>query len=135
MVIVENGLNLLTLPPLVRGLGIRGEGNAVNRLEPLKWLNQNRVFYWGDIDVDGFLILSRLRNLFPHIKSVLMDISTLNHDPKLVIKGNGSKPAPPTNLSSAEAEAFLECLQDNRRLEQEKIPQPIVDQAFNSLRP
>lgn len=135
VVIVENDLNLLTLPPLVRGLGIRGEGNAVNRLEPLKWLNQNRVFYWGDIDVDGFLILSRLRNLFPHIKSVLMDISTLNHDPKLVIKGNGSKPAPPTNLSPAEAEAFLECLQDNRRLEQEKIPQPIVDQTFNSLRP
>lgn len=51
VVIVENDLNLLTLPLITRGIGIRGEGNAVNRMEQVRWLATNRVFYWGDIDV------------------------------------------------------------------------------------
>jgi hypothetical protein len=133
VVILENDLNLLTLPPIVRGLGIRGEGNAVSRLEQLKWLDQNRVFYWGDIDVEGLLILSRLRNLFPHIESVLMDAATLTQHSSLVIKGNDLEPRMPTNLSPMEAEAFLECLQRNLRLEQESIPQSSVDLAFTAL--
>ena len=57
IVIVENRLNLLTLPALKRAIGIRGEGKAVTRLHRLNWLHDNRIIYWGDIDVDGFLIL------------------------------------------------------------------------------
>lgn len=135
VVIVENDLNLLTLPPVVRGLGIRGEGNAVNRLEQLRWLDSNRVIYWGDIDVEGFLILSRLRNLFSHVRSILMDSETLRQHTRLLIKGNGSRPEAPTNLSNAEAVAFQECLQNNYRLEQESIPQAKVDEAFALLKP
>ena len=133
VVIVENDLNLLTLPKLARGLGIRGEGNAVNRLEQLRWLDQNRVLYWGDIDVEGFLILSRLRNLFVHVESIMMDSTTLNQHSKLLIEGNGSKPNMPTNLTATEAEAFRECIQGNQRLEQEVIPQSYVAEVFDSL--
>lgn len=128
--ILENDLNLLTLPPVSRGFGIRGEGDAVNRLEPLKWLHRNRVLYWGDIDVEGFLILSRLRNLFPHVESIFMDSATLHEHLNLAIAGKATKPDTPTNLSGAEAEAFVECRQGNLRLEQESIPQSSVDRAF-----
>ena len=135
VVIVENDLNLLTLPLLMRGIGIRGEGNAVNRLERLKWLDENRVIYWGDIDVEGFLILSRLRNLFPHVQSILMETRTLRRHADVASAGNGTKPEQPTNLTSTEAEAFHECVQGNLRLEQERIPQPTVDEAFETLGP
>lgn len=130
VVIVENDLNLLTLPPIARGVGIRGEGNAVNRLEQLRWLGANRVLYWGDIDVDGFVILSRLRNLFPHVESVLMDKSTLHEHERFIIEGNNSSASQPTNLTPAEADAFRYCREHNRRLEQERILQPFIDDAL-----
>lgn len=130
VVIVENDLNLLTLPPIPRGIGLRGEGNAVNRLAQLDWLHLNRVLYWGDIDADGFLILSRLRNLFPHVESILMDQESLQHHAAAVVDGNGSRPALPTNLTASEAAVFEICVNGNRRLEQERVFQAFVDQMF-----
>ena len=131
--IVENGLNLLTLPPFHHGIGIRGEGNAVNRLEHISWLNTNRILYWGDIDVDGFLILSRLRNLFPHVESIMMDRDTLEHHDAYVVNGNDSALAVPTNLTTSETATFDFCSHNNCRLEQEKILQPFVNQRLATL--
>jgi hypothetical protein len=130
-VIVENNLNLFTLPRLRRGLGVRGEGNAVNRLEQLRWLDTNRILYWGDIDVEGFIILSRLRNLFSHVESILMDMDVVRQHECALIDGSGAQFAPPTNFTAAEAEAFHYCLNRNRRLEQERVSQCCVDQAFS----
>lgn len=64
IVIAENDVNVLTLPAINRGIGLQGQGSSVSRLRRVNWLNDNRLIYWGDIDVEGFLILSRLRNLF-----------------------------------------------------------------------
>ncbi len=132
--IVENDLNLLTMPLFPRGLGIRGEGNAVTRLERLKWLATNRVIYWGDIDMDGFRILSRLRNLFPHVESIMMDCHTMQLHEQFVVEGNDSRLPPPTNLTTSEVDAYDFCSQHNRRLEQEKVLQPFVDHLFAKLR-
>ncbi|QGQ25767.1 hypothetical protein F1728_25200 [Gimesia benthica] len=88
--IVENNLNLLTLPSFRRGMAIRGEGIAVTRLEDLSCLSRNQLIYWGDLDVEGFQILSRLRNLFPHVRSVMMDQEMLNSHAAAIAKGNPS---------------------------------------------
>ncbi len=129
--IVENDTNLFVLPAFPRGIGIRGKGNAVILLERLQWLATNRILYWGDVDVDGFMILSRLRNVFPHTESILMDYETVKALENYFGDGN-SKPAPaaPTNLTPVELAAFEFCAQNNRRLEQEKIPQDVVERVF-----
>ena len=132
--IVENDLNLLTMPAFPRGLGIRGEGNAVNRLERVRWLADNTVFYWGDIDVEGFLILARLRNLFPHIQSLMMDLTTIETQSEFHVDGNATTPPPPSNLTESEAKAFVYCVERNCRLEQEKIVQTYVDNVYARLR-
>lgn len=106
MVMVENNLNLLTLPPMTRDLGIRREGNAANRLGQLLWLHANRVLYWGDIDVEGLTILSRHRNLIPHLESLHMDSDTLREHETLLIDGSGSTAKAPTNLKPRESESF-----------------------------
>ncbi|MEM8671635.1 MAG: Wadjet anti-phage system protein JetD domain-containing protein [Planctomycetota bacterium] len=131
--IVENDLNLLTLPTFPRGLAIRGEGNAVNRLERVKWLAFNNVYYWGDIDVEGYFILSRLRNLFPDVRSVMMDTLTIESQRVFHVEGNATTPDPPTNLTNAEKEAFSYCVAHNYRLEQEKIMQHYVDEVVSEL--
>ena len=131
--IVENDLNLLTLPSFPRGIAMRGEGNAVNRLDRVRWLANNRVYYWGDIDVDGFVILSRLRNLFAHAQSIMMDRQTLARHERFVGKSNGSNPSMPSNLTPAERDAFDYCARHDRRLEQERIMQSFVDSRLAAL--
>lgn len=131
--IVENNLNLLTLPSFPRGLAIRGEGNAVTRLEKLNWLNKNEILYWGDIDVEGFLILSRLRNIFPHVRSIMMDLKTLHKHEAAVVSGNQTKPDLPVNMTEHEAEAFDYCLKNQCRLEQERILQDFVEATIGAI--
>ena len=133
VVIVENQLNLLTLPQMTRALAIRGEGKAVTRLRRLKWLADNPVVYWGDIDVAGFQILSSLRTFCPHVRSVLMTDSVLRDHAKLVLAGSGAEFVEPRNLVDDELTAFRQCHQRNLRLEQERLPQPYVDQVFERL--
>ncbi len=130
VMIVENQLNLLTLPPMPCALAIRGEGRAVTRLRRLRWLAENRVLYWGDIDVEGFQILSSLRMFFPGAESVFMSEAVLLEHPGLVGEGSGSECQEPKNLLPEELAAFRRCLQGNQRLEQEHLPQTYVDQVL-----
>src|SRR5712671_3219541 len=61
VVITENKMNFLMLPMLPNTLGVWGGGNAAQLLSTVSWLNNCRVLYWGDVDVHGFHIVSRLR--------------------------------------------------------------------------
>lgn len=133
VIIVENQLNLLTLPPVPCALGIRGEGRAVTRLRRIRWLAENRVLYWGDIDVEGFQILSSLRMFFPGVESVLMSESVLREHPHLVGEGSGSECHEPKNLLPEELAAFRRCSQGNQRLEQEHLPQAYVDRVLAQI--
>jgi hypothetical protein len=73
---VENKTTLyttLTLPKMEGAIAVFGQGNAVLNLKNTAWLIEMEILYWGDIDVQGFEILSRLREHFTNVKSVLMD--------------------------------------------------------------
>lgn len=133
--IVENQLNLLTVPPFKRGIAIRGEGKAVTRLGRLEWLRDNRIVYWGDIDVEGFQILSSLRSLFPRdsVRSIMMDPETLRLHAAFIVEGNAIAIGEPPHLTDEERAAFRQCAEHRQRLEQEKIPQPYVDKRIREF--
>lgn len=133
-VIVENRLNLLTLPPMKRAIVVRGEGKAVTRLRRLKWLADNRVLYWGDIDAEGFQILSSLRSYFPHVLSIFMTDAVLMDHPQLVMEGSGAACTEPRNLTDDELAAFRICSKNNSRLEQEHLPQAYVDEVMSQTK-
>src|SRR5690606_40331483 len=59
-------------------LPIFGSGYGVSNLREVEWLLHVEMLYWGDIDVQGFEILSQLRQYFPHTQSVLMDSDTFD---------------------------------------------------------
>lgn len=133
--IVENQLNVLTLPWFKRGIAIHGEGNNAVRVGKLEWLGQNRVIYWGDIDVEGFHILSRLRGLFPRgdVRSIMMDCETLRSNAGLIVEGNAPASPEPSRLTEVERAAYLQCAEHRQRLEQEKIPQAFVDEQISAV--
>lgn len=75
--VTENKISFLTFPQCRDSLVIFGEGYAIDRLANVRWLAQQPLLYWGDIDTHGFAILSRLRGHWPHTRAILMDRDTL----------------------------------------------------------
>lgn len=132
--VVENKVNLFTLPPIAGAIALGGLGNAVTDLRYLTWLADKELWYWGDIDVEGFEILSRLRAIFPHATSIMMDEETiLAWRESIGRSGSGRAPAPPPGLKPAEMLAFGVCTSENLRIEQERIRQQYVLQRLTSL--
>lgn len=134
VLIVENKTTLyttLTLPKMDETIAIFGQGNAVTNIQNAKWLNDIIVLYWGDIDVHGFEILSRIRKHFKHTKSVLMDKRTFEK----FFENELGKPSTDTttlNLTDSEKELYNILKINNWRLEQEKIPFAYVNQHFEN---
>lgn len=78
VLITENETNFLALPPMAATIAIFGSGYGWDALAKARWLEQCRIYYWGDIDTHGFAILSQLRGYFAHTTSILMDHATLH---------------------------------------------------------
>jgi hypothetical protein len=121
-IIVENKVNLLTLRPRRRTIGLGALGHAVSELRAVPWLATTPITYWGDLDVEGFQMLSSLRAEFPHARSMLMDDATLTRHQLRAGPGTGRSLPPPPHLTADELLAFARCVEGNIRLEQERIP-------------
>jgi hypothetical protein len=134
VLIVENKTTLyttLTLPKMNEAIAIFGQGNAVTNLQNAKWLNDIIVLYWGDIDVHGFEILSRIRNYFQHTQSILMDKCTFEQYFENEL-GKPTTDSTSLNLNEKEKELYNLLKINNWRLEQEKIPFAYVNQFFEN---
>ncbi|MEX8626426.1 Wadjet anti-phage system protein JetD domain-containing protein [Salmonella enterica] len=75
--ITENKVNFLSFPSMNNAIVIFGQGYGVQLLKQVAWLNHVKICYWGDIDTNGFAILSQLRGYFSHVESLLMDEQTV----------------------------------------------------------
>lgn len=134
VLVVENKTTLyttLTLPKMNETIAIFGSGFGVFNLKNVHWFDNLKLLYWGDIDVQGFEILSKFRAYFPQTKSVLMDNQTFE---KYFEDDYGT----PTNISTSlnltdEEQELYEILNlNNWRLEQEKIPLEYVYKYFET---
>jgi hypothetical protein len=132
-IIVENKVNLLTLPSFPRGIGLGGLGHGAVILRYLSWLNDMQIVYWGDLDTEGFEILSSVRAVFPHARGFLMDLEALGRWRHLAVSGTGRNPDIPPHLTEVEQRAYLCCRDENLRLEQERIPQDEVLEEVKRL--
>jgi hypothetical protein len=133
--VVENEITYLAFPAADDAIVIFGGGYAVSVLESLAWLGDCELVYWGDIDTHGFAILSRLRQIFPHARSMLMDRGTLlAHDSQWVTEPSPVR-ADLECLSVDEADLYRDLMEDalgpSVRLEQERVNFAAVD---NELR-
>ena len=123
---VENEITALCFPNLKESIVIFAQGYGVGILREVEWLKNRDIYYWGDIDMDGFAILSQARGYFPHIKSLFMDIETAQEFKELGVK-SGCKPYKKLdNLTREEMilydRVFNDYYGENFRLEQEKLP-------------
>lgn len=121
VIVVENKASFLALPA-VADIAIWGGGNAAELLTSVEWLADCSIHYWGDVDVPGFHILSRLRRRFPKVVSVLMDESTLDAFSAMVTRVTNPPFEQINGLTPQEARAYSRVRAAGLRLEQERIP-------------
>ncbi len=135
IVITENKMNFLALPELPSTIAIwSGGGFLISYLRNTRWLCERKIFYWGDLDTYGFLILHQMRTYFAQTKSVMMDKETFElFKEEGVVTGKRIKSEVLSSLDKNEAEMFEFLRTNNLRLEQEKIRQEFADAFFQQL--
>ncbi|MCC5813112.1 MAG: DUF2220 domain-containing protein, partial [Leptospira sp.] len=130
--VIENLTSFLSFPSMPNSIAVFGKGFQVNLLRETRWLLEKEVYYWGDMDIQGFQILSMFRSYFPHTKSLLMDRNTWNNHKESIVEGNAS-PNLDLEFLTKDEKDFCKSLsvindslnsysQNFLRLEQEKIP-------------
>jgi len=119
--VVENKINMLTFPYKRDSIVIWGHGFGVDIMKDVEWLKTKMIYYWGDIDAQGFQILSEIRTHFRQVESFLMDRNTFDlfFDNETGTESNVEKDL---CLTPEENEMFKYLKENNLRLEQEKIP-------------
>jgi len=102
-------------------VGLWGGGFALHLLREVAWLRQCNLLYWGDLDAHGFQMLSDLRSLFPHTRSVMMDEQTFADHQAYVVSGKVIPLAKLSHLTDTERRLAAHLIQSSLRLEQEHI--------------
>ena len=123
--VVENKINMLTFPSKRDSIVIWGHGFGVDIMKNVEWLKTKKIYYWGDLDAQGFQILSEIRTHFEQLESFLMDRHTFDlfYEGD---KGTETNVEKDLCLTSEESEMFKYLKEYNLRLEQEKIPYKYV---------
>ena len=130
--IVENKVNFLTFPPVANSVVIWGKGYGVASIKESELLKNTELIYWGDLDAQGFEILSQFRSYFAQVKSLLMDKTTFDKYFENDL-GTPSKVNVELNLTTEEKNLYQYIKANNYRLEQEKIPQSYVIEHLRCL--
>ena len=137
VLVVENKTNLLTValtfPDIENAIVIFGSGYKVENLKNVNWFEQLNLFYWGDLDAQGFEILSQFRGYFPHVESIMMNKETFDRFVQDKVAGIPSKISVNLNLSDEERQLYELLKTNNWRLEQEKIPLNFVREEIKQI--
>lgn len=130
--IVENKVNFLTFPLVANSIVIWGKGYGIASIKESELLKSSELIYWGDLDAQGFEILSQFRSYFAQVKSLLMDKTTFDKYFENDL-GTPSKVNVELNLTTEEKNLYQYIKANNYRLEQEKIPQSYVIEHLKCL--
>lgn len=133
IVVIENdqtGLAVKCAPdvPIVFGMGY-----GVTALAAVKWLQEKRVLYCGDLDTHGLAILAECRRILPQTESFCMSSAVYEQWKNLAVKEPSAVTKCPPGLTKEERELFYQLSENSSRLEQERIPQEEINFALLSL--
>lgn len=134
VIIVENKDTSIHFPALPGGIAVEGEGSGGSTVAAFDWIAEApSLYYWGDIDADGFEILAGYRRDGLAVTSILMNSETYE---TYAAWGTNTLPngerirrrAPKTlpDLTREERDAYHAVCQPSDslplRVEQERIP-------------
>lgn len=133
VLIVENLTTFLSLPLLVDTIAIFGKGFDASQLKRVEWLRDSVVFYWGDLDAQGFQILALLRRALPQAQSLMMDAATFDTFSAFVVSGTPATVQSLHELTPDEQQLYHRLAERNMRLEQEHIDVHYVEEKLRAV--
>lgn len=138
VVVLENEVTGLVFNGIDEGICFFKLGNAVPVLAEIPFVeNCESCLYFGDLDIDGLLILSRYRKRLPQVESVMMDVNVFKKYTSSSVCDGNKLTSEKLNLNESELD-LLTLLQDKKkegepsRLEQELIPSNVIDHCFQN---
>lgn len=136
VILVENTTNLYLFPSIPGTLVICSYGKAMYLLKEISFLHKTQLYYWGDLDEDGFDMLNAIRGYYDHIISLFMDDSTITfHQAELTTKPMLYRKKELTLLHPHENRAYQLLLLNNQWLEQERLNQSYVQEGLKNCLP
>jgi hypothetical protein len=134
VILVENETNLLMLPGIQDCFALFSSGKALSLLENLSLFRRAQIYYWGDLDEEGYVMLNAMRGLYGHVISLFMDIETVSfHKRQLLGQPNPYKARDLPLLTPAESQAYRLMAATDGRIEQEQLDQEFVARRLNLL--
>jgi len=133
--IVENQTNLYLLPERKNALAVFVKGKALHNLQNMPFLRKAKIFYWGDLDEDGFEMLDSFRQYYPQTVSVLMDERTVVYHRQFIHPVPFRRNRTEMTLFPLEKAAYLLLWRHQGRIEQEKLEQLFVQQYIKQINP
>lgn len=129
---MENETNLYLIPERKNAIAIFSKGKATHSLKDVPLLVKAKLFYWGDLDEEGYKMLNAMHGYYPNnLQSVFMDEATLlQHAGEMGKQDAAYKTISLEHLTREEQAAFNILKYHNGRLEQERIRQDYVAEGI-----
>ena len=135
VIVIENKYSFLRFPDLHGWLKIWGSGNSVALLEPCQWFGEKELYYWGDLDPQGFAILHLFRTLFPRTKSLFMNLETYNRFIEFAFSAAFFYRRDDLLLTDEESECYRHLIENESlsRIEQERLSPDWIEGQIRAL--
>ncbi len=134
VIFVENETNLYLLPAISGTLAIFSSGKALHLLKDISFFHTVTIYYWGDLDEEGFKMLHDIRGYYPDVRSLFMDKRTIDfHKEELHLQPYAYKKYSLGHLTHVEQEAYELLTGCNGRIEQERLRQDYVMEQLNAV--
>lgn len=130
--IIENQICFYTFPKFKNSVAIFGEGFKSRLSRHIPWLNKTRLHCWFDLDTAGFEMLNMIREHYPSATSFLMNKETYSNFHQFAVDNKGKNKILPL-LTSEEQKLHQFLIDNNKRLEQERISQEYVKSHLRLL--
>ena len=128
ILVIENEQSCLSLDNIPDTIAVSGGGKNVSWMRA-NWLANKRVAYWGDIDSEGFAILSDVRSKLSTVIQLMMDTETVEAYRDRMVDEPESVARDPVALTDCELTLFRMLRNGDyggARLEQERLPMDFI---------
>ena len=134
IILVENETNLYLLPALQGTFALASSGGALHLLKEIPLFHHTALYYWGDLDEKGFVMLHDMRLYYPHVKSLLMGEAVVAfHQEEMGQQQNAYRVRELPELTTEERSAFVFLSAHQGRIEQEKLNQAYLQKYLSRL--
>lgn len=130
--IITDKLNFLRFPETANAIAIFATAKTIENLKEIVFLKNKKIYFWGDISIQGITDLSTIRKAFPKVQSFLMRIELLEKYNDFVITKKVETDTIITHLTEKE-QAVLKTILEGKSLMQEVILQEDIEECLEDI--